>query len=237
MKNPQSLERAGSYLHLNLTRSGPGSPTPPAGLFVTLSREAGAGASSLARLVADHLNCNLAPGESLWRVFDGNLVESMLRELDYPESLARFLPEDAVSEIDSSIGEIVGLHPNLWGLVQQTNFLIRQLAGEGRCILIGRGANFATAALPHGLHVRLVGDSASRAEHMARHLRISPKQAAARNTRADNARRRYVQTHFDRDIDDPRAYDLVLNTTQIPLTEAASLLVHLIAARTPVEAA
>lgn len=235
--NHPSLEKAESYISLQFTRTGRGLPPPPAGLFVTISRESGAGASSLARLVADKLNCALEPGQTLWRVYDGNLVESMLHDLHYPPNLARFLPEDSISEIDSSIGELVGLHPNLWELVQHTNCLMRQLAGQGRCILIGRGANFATAGVPHGLHLRLVGDAGDRALHMARHRNQSTALAREMNAKADAARRRYVSVNFNRDIDDPTAYDLVVNTSTVPLAETAELLVDLIAARTPVEVA
>ena len=237
MNIPPNLERAQSYLNLQLTRRGRGLPPTPAGPFITLSREAGAGASSLARLVADQLNRTLEPGQTLWRVFDGNIVEAMLRDLDYPEHLARYLPEDSISELDASIGEIVGLHPNLWELVQQTNCLIRHLAGQGRCILIGRGANFATTAVPNGLHLRLIGDPHVRARHMAGLHRLSLPRALERNAKADAARRRYVKMNFNREVDDPAAYDLVINTSGVPLPEAAGTIVHLIHARTPVAAA
>lgn len=224
-------------MNLQLTHPGREFPIQPAGPFVTLSREAGAGASSLARLIANRLNTQLEPGETLWRVFDGNLVEAMLRDLDYPPALARFLPEDSISEIDASIGEMVGLHPNLWELVQHTNCLIRHLAGQGRCILIGRGANFVTAALPQGLHLRLTGQPSVRAQRMASLNHWSLEQALARNSKADAARARYVRMNFDRDINDPTAYDLVINTSSLPLPEAAQTLTQLIQSRTPVAAA
>ena len=196
-----------------------------------------AGSTSLARLIVDRLNTQLEPGQTLWRVFDGNLVEAMLRDLDYPEGLARYLPEDSISEIDASIGEMVGLHPNLWELVQHTNCLIRHLAGQGRCVLIGRGANFVTAALPQGLHLRLTGQPSVRAQRMASLNHWSLEQALARNSKADAARARYVRMNFDRDINDPTAYDLVINTSSLPLPEAAQTLTHLIQSRTPVAAA
>ncbi len=237
MNLPPNLEKAQSYLNLQLTRQGRGLPPRPAGPFITISREAGAGASSVARLIADQLNCSLEPGQTLWRIFDGNLVEAMLRDLDYPEHLVRYLPEDSISELDASIGEIVGLHPNLWELVQQTNCLIRHLAGEGRCILIGRGSNFATAALPNGLHLRLIGDPQTRARHMAGLHRLSVARALERNAKADAARRRYAKMNFNRDIDDPAVYDLVVNTSNVALAEVASMIVHLVHARTPVPAA
>lgn len=228
-----TLEKAEAYLNVHLARSGPGATSPARLPFVTLSREAGAGASSLARILADQLNAELRSDEPPWTVFDGNLVEAMLEANHYSVTLARFLPEDDVSEWSASVGEIVGLHPSLWELTQKTNELIRQLGRLGHCILIGRGSNFATAGLPGGVHVRLVGSPANRAVHVARLQQLELDEARNRNARSDLARRRHVRAVFNREVDDPIAYDLILNTDRIPLPEASRLITSLLATREP----
>jgi cytidylate kinase len=234
MKLIPHLEKAEAYLNVHLSRSGPGLPAQPVLPFVTISREAGAGASSLARLLADNLNSFLSPGDPPWTVFDGNLVEAMLEAHHYSKTLAQFLPEDDVSEVRSSVGELVGLHPSLWDLTQKTNELIRRLARLGHCILIGRGANFATAGLKQGVHLRLIGSPESRALHVASLLRMSIEDATARNMRADVARRRYVRQTFGRDIDDPAFYDLVINTDKVVLPEASRMIAAVLRTRQPV---
>jgi cytidylate kinase len=231
-----NLEKAQAYLHLQLSRSGPQLHARSAEPFVTVSREAGAGGSSLARKLADELNATLEADETPWTIFDGNIVEAMLDEHHYSSRLARFLPEDSVSEVHASVGELVGLHPNLWDLTQKTNALIRKLAQLGRCILIGRGSNFATADLEHGVHVRLVGSPAFRARQTATALGISQADAAAQNMRKDVARRRYVRATFNRDIDNPAAYDLVINTEHVTLAEAMTMVAKLVHARKPITA-
>lgn len=202
----------------------------PAGAFITLSREAGSGGSSLARLLARKLNSE-AGAEVSWSVLEGNLTTRMLRENRLPERIARFLPEDKVPEIHASIGEIVGLHPSLWDLVQKTNETSRQLAQRGQVILVGRGANFATAGMPGGLHVRLVASVEHRAKYLARLYNISEAEALIHNAKCDAARRRYVKTNFNAEVDDPAAYDLVINTGRVTLPEAAKLIAAQLAAR------
>lgn len=231
-----NLEKAQAYLNVHLSRTSPQLTAQSTEPFVTVSREAGAGGSSLARLLADELNTTLEPGEAPWTVFDGNLVEAMLDEHHYSTRLARFLPEDAVSEVHASVGELVGLHPNLWDLTQKTNALIRKLARLGHCILIGRGSNFATADLVHGVHVRLVGSPAFRARQTADALGLSQAEADAHNTRKDVARRRYVRATFNRDIDNAAAYDLVINTEHVTLAEGVNMVAKLVRARKPVAA-
>lgn len=231
MKATPVIERAGSYLNLHASRAGRNPDRSPPHLFVTISREAGAGATTLANLLAKRLNSDRPAEARRWRVFDGNLVEAMLRDRCYHDGLARYLPEDSFSEIDATVGELLGLHPNLWEMIQDTGQLIRRLAQEGHCILIGRGANFLTREIPGGLHVRLVGEPEDRARHMAIKLGITLQQARLRNQSADRARNRYTLKHFNRSVADPSGYDALFNTSQISPLEIRDWLLEVIRSR------
>lgn len=222
------FEKAEAYLNVHLTRSGPGGAASPVGPFVTISRESGAGGTSLARSLAERL-----PREEdshPWAVYSANLIEEMLRTNELPAHLARYLPEDRVSEIDAAVGELVGLHPSLWVLVQKTNELIRRLSRAGHAIILGRGGAFATEGIPHGVHVRLVAPVKWRAQRTARWLGMTQDGAATHNARRDAARQRYVRSTFDRDISDPTAYDLVINTAQVPVDTAVDIIAGFIRA-------
>ncbi|MEX2045221.1 MAG: cytidylate kinase family protein [Opitutus sp.] len=224
------VERAEAYLSIHLTHSGPSGPHPSEGPFVTISRESGTGGSALVQLLAEQLPRRIGHP---WVVYSGNLIEEMLRTNDLPPHLARFLPEDRISELDASIGEIVGLHPNLWDLVGKTNELIRCIARTGHAILLGRGAVFATADIPNGIHVRLVAPAKHRAARTARWLSIDFASAADHNTARDAARQRYVRSTFDRSITDPAAYDLVVNVARVPLESIVDLIGSFVAAHEP----
>ncbi|MBI5382991.1 MAG: cytidylate kinase-like family protein [Opitutae bacterium] len=230
-----SLEKATAYLNLQFANHGPGWSGQPEGPFVTLSRESGAGGSTLALALAQQLNAESTDG-ARWSVYNRNLIETMLQVHHLSPGLARFLPEDRISEVNASMGEILGLHPSLWELVQKTNALMCQLAREGRVIFVGRGANFATAAIAHGVHVRLIAPASHRARRMAQLHGLSEEAAAAYNARQDAARQRYLQANFSAEAGDPTAYDLTINTAQISLEEAAGMICQLVAARTPVHA-
>ena len=234
MKTHPGLETAGSYLNIQMGTTGTPWAGKPDGPFVTISRESGACGSSLARALALRLNAH-APAHAQWTVYTGNLIEEMLQNHNLSPRLARFLPEDKISEISASVGELVGLHPNLWDLVQKNNELIRRLARSGHAIFVGRGANFATELINHGVHVRLVGPAEHRARHMARLQQMNEAVTLAYNAKRDLARERYVRTNFNADIKDPTAYDLVIDTGRVHLTEASELIASLVHARTPVK--
>lgn len=202
------------------------------GPYVTISRESGAGGSSLARALAMRLNAD-HPGDKQWTVYTGNLIEELLQNNQLSPRLARFLPEDKIPELSAVIGELVGLHPNLWDLVQKTNAFIRHLARVGHAIIVGRGANFATTDIEHGVHLRLVSPVDFRARHMASLQQMDEADAVTYNAKRDHARERYVRTHFDANIANPNAYDLVIDTSRVHLTEATELVTSLVFSRSP----
>jgi cytidylate kinase len=223
MDNAPLFLSASSYLNAEWRGSRAPWTATPAGPFVTISREAGSGGSSLARLLARKFNA-AAPDGVAWHVFEDNLTPRMLKTNRLPASIARFLPEGRISGVQASMGEFVGLHPNLWELVQKTNETMRELARRGNVILVGRGANFATEGIPRGVHVRLIAPKKARAAYLTGRYGVTESEALRYNARCDHARHGYVKAYFNADDRDPSAYTLVLNTSRITLTEAARVI-------------
>jgi len=236
MITPSSLEKAETYLRLHLIDTGRRWTSKPTGPYVTVSREAGTNGSAFAAALAHELEGTSGECGAPWTVFDGELVEEMLRSARLSPGLARFLPEDRVSEFNSNLGEVLGLHPNLWELNQRAIALVRQLACAGHSILVGRGANFATSGIPHGLHLRLVGSVTFRAHHAAARFGLSRAQAMEQNREKDLARRRFVRSMFNTDVTEPAAYDILLNVESIPQAEAVRLVADLLLHRSQVPA-
>ena len=199
--------------------------------FVTISRESCSGGSMLAQLLAEKFNAG-SPVQEEWSLFGGNVIDQMLLTNHLPQDLARFMPEDKVPEVNATIGEIVGLHPSLWDLMQKTKSTMQRLAARGRVILVGRGANFATVGIPGGVHVRLVAPPLHRARYYAQRFGVSESAALLHNAKCDAARRRYVSAHFNAAVEDPSAYDLVINTAQVPLGEAVEMVASHVHAQT-----
>lgn len=198
--------------------------------FVTISRESGSGGTRLARALARLLNAE-TEDDAAWNIHDGTLVTTMLKENQMTTRLARFLPEDKVSELNASVGELVGLHPSLWDLIQKTNETLTKLARAGRAILVGRGANFATAEIPNGIHVRLVAPAPHRARYLSHLYGLPESEALSYNARRDAGQRRYVASVFGAKVAEHSAYDLVINTSRVSITEAAAQVASLVRAR------
>jgi len=225
----ESVERTKAYLDAHLGQRMPDSAhyVSSTGPYVTISRESGSGGTSFAQLLARRLNKD-HPNGPPWTVYDQDIVERMLRNQHLSPDLAQYLPEGKVWEVDALVREIVGLHPNLWHLVRQTNRLIQEMARNGRAIFVGRGSSFATSTIPHGLHIRLVAPPAIRAATTAARLKIPVDEAAGQHRRVDAARAAYVRSVFQADVADPAAYDIVINTGHVALATAVDLAVTLV---------
>jgi hypothetical protein len=191
---------------------------------VTFSRETGAGAHSVAELLATQLQkqggCDAKP----WMVFDRNLVEKVLEEHNLPASVGAFMGEERVSEINDTVEEFFGLHPPSWILIRKTAETILHLAELGNTILIGRGASVITNKLPDVFHVRLVAALEQRVATIQHLRRLKPNEARAVIRKEDRGRRAYLEKYFARNIDDPLLYHLVINTSLVHPEHAAAII-------------
>jgi len=223
------LEHGMSILKTRLEHPFPGAPggTSRAVLpFVTLSREVCAGATTLGRALLPKLNAQFGEDGQEWVLLDKDLVNYALTRHDLSERLARYLPEDQVSGIEATIGEIIGLHPSIWELEHQVAQTIVQLAHVGRFIFVGRAAHLLTQSLPGGFHVRLVAGKEARIRRYMELHGCSADEAEANLDQADLGRRRFVRSHFGKDVSDPHTYDLIINTDRISSGTAAALVLE-----------
>jgi cytidylate kinase len=225
--NPHaSLDKCLAFLDCQLDPKTAPAPrsTPLRYRTVTISRQSGSGGHVVAEKLAEFLQTN-APSESCaWTTFDRNLVEKVLEDHHLPKRLAKFMPEDHVSDISDAMDELFGLHPSSWTLVEQTAETILRLAELGNVILIGRAASVVTAKLDHVFHVRLVSSMDKRAEYLQDLEKISTKAAIQMLRREDRGRARYVSKHYGADINDPLLYHLVINTERVGYEQAAIII-------------
>jgi hypothetical protein len=212
-----------SYLETNRNSSlirGRRQPGPA----VTIAYQTGSGAHEIAQRLSGALQTEEPKGTVPWTVFDRHLVEKMLEEHELPKALAKFMPEDRRSFIQDTTEELVGLRPPSWVLVPKIAETILHLADAGHVIIVGRGANFITAHLPHVFHIRLIASLPKRIERVQRLNSLTPEEAAHFIRQEDRSRNRYAREHFHKSVDEALAYDLVLNTDRISFSDAVELI-------------
>ena len=239
MQTPGGLEHCLSFINCNLQPPGK-SPQPldprAEKRAVTISRQSGCGAHAVAEKLAARLQASTPPDAPPWTIYDQNLVEKVLVDHQLPGRLARFMPEDHVPAINDTMDQLFGLHPPCETLVRQTAETILRLVERGNVIILGRGAIALTAGKPGVVHVRMVASLEHRIAQMQRFENLPRKDAADRIHREDLGRQRYLKKHFNKDIDDPLLYHLVINTDWIALDDAARIMADLVLNRAAVTA-
>lgn len=192
--------------------------------FVTISRQTGAGGITIGNKLVELLNREDVKRTCPWMLFDKNLVEKVVEEHQFAKEVSKYMPEDKISELRDLVEEMFGLHPSEWTLVHRTSQTILHLAEMGNVILVGRGANIITRKLEHGVHVRLVSSIEKRIAHAQDYYQLSREEAKKMVEREDKGRKDYIKKHFEKDIDDPLFYDLVINTDHVSYDDAAQII-------------
>ena len=105
------------------------------------------------------------------------------------------------------------------------------VATMGNAVLVGRGANVLTESLTVGLHVRLIAPRDRRLQTLMDRHSLNRDEAARRMKEDDEGRRYYVKKHFNRNVDDPVVYDLVLNTDRLGYSAVSDLIAQALEAK------
>lgn len=191
---------------------------------ITISRQSGSGGHSVAERLIHILRARDPEPACPWTVFDRELVKKVLEDHHLPSRLEKFMPEDKVSEISDTMDELFGLHPPSSTLVHKAALTILHLAELGKVVIIGRGANVITSKLDYVFHVRLVGSLEHRVKYMEKLNGLNHHEALELVCHEDLGRKRYLKKYFNKNIDDPLLYHLVINTDIVSHEEAANLI-------------
>jgi hypothetical protein len=188
-----SLARQMSEIHANgeedLAKAGP---------FIAISRQFGCGGFSLGLLLLDLLNDDARPGES-WQIYHKEILDSLAQETDLaPDILERRRRQKPglLGNFFQSFSGKKGV-PSGLEIRNRMTAIIRELAIEGRCLLIGQGAVGATVDLPNGLSIRLEAPEDWRLKQIAFREALSETQAKIRIAE-EMEKREYLQKIYER---------------------------------------
>jgi len=190
--------------------------TGPRHNVITISREAGAKGTTIARAVGKLLG---------WPVYDHELLDRVGKEMGTHVDLVKLVDEKPMSWLEQCVVSLVSEY-NLSHDSYMVHLIatVRALGEEGNCVIVGRGANLI---LPHNqtLNVRLVGNLKNRIAHIQDKLKLSDKEAARWVEKTNKQRHDFVHNHFGKDVADLSNYDLGLNTSRLGVAECADTIV------------
>ena len=189
------------------------------GRYLSISREAGAGGSDIAQLVGQELG---------WEVLDKNLVDRVAERFRLSRTMLEQVDETPSSWIWDVLGtwmdQKIITHDKY---VARLGRVVLAAVRHGDVVLVGRGAQFL---LPRekGLAVRIIAPLKYRIAEIVRRKGVSQTDASRVVEETDLGRRDFVLNYFQKDIDDPHLYDLVINVEQIGPAAAVEQIVAVV---------
>jgi len=203
--------------------------------FVTISRQAGAGGTTLAQHLVERLNeVDRAPDRP-WTCWDRELVERVAADhhisqelIDSLEDVHRNWLEEFFTGL--SLGDDAE-QPDELAVYHRVAATVRALAQVGRVVLVGRGGVCITRNMPGGTHVRLVAPTKERVAFMVRKFNVSQELAAERVRVLDRNRESFYQRYWPTHPLSSEMFTVTLNTANLSEDQLAECLIPLVAPR------
>ncbi len=193
--------------------------------IITVSRDYGSGGGDVAQRVGKALE---------WRVIDRALLQEVARRMQAPEEEIAPLDEHVGGIIERIAGVFargVPEAPVMGGPDADTiAALERAVLHDALNILpfvvVGHGGQCFFSRRPDAFHVRIVAPRDVRIRRVGERKGLDLAAAGREVERHDAERKRYINPHFGCDANDPRLYNLQVDTGFFSLDEATHLILQ-----------
>lgn len=188
---------------------------------IVISRQFGSGGRKIGKLLSDKLKIPY---------YDMALIEeaSKRSEVSYEELLE--VDEKKVSPKWYAFPVEVGMeyqmkktpiNEELFSLQAE---IIKDLANQGPCIMIGRGADYILRGNARMLSVFVHADMKTKMDSVCSHYNVSREEGAAMIRRTDKQRSAYYNYYTEYRWGDIDNYDIVLNRTSLGVERCVQML-------------
>ncbi len=185
--------------------------TEKPGHVITLSSETGGGGGWIARILATDLKMNIVGSELIHKVAESaHMSDKVIKSLD----------EKSISLFDSLISsffEARHIWPNEY--LRHLSMVMHTNAEHGNVIIIGRGGCFILK--DKSFRVRIIAPEKARVEKVMRDRRMSESDALAFVRKYDEYQIGFMKKYFNEDINDPKHYDMMVNTEKVGIESAS----------------
>jgi CMP/dCMP kinase len=209
---------------------------------VTISRQFGAGGSSVAGIVAAELGAE---------VVDKTLIVEVARRLNITTGEVEAEEERPRPLLDRLVRSFSTLEPAMgagWAppypdplfdprkaVVELTEQVIHEVTAGGNVVIVGRGAGFCLHDVPNVFRVFLRAPEEFRVRTLIERLGLGEDAVRRKMHETDANRAAYIHQLYHKDWCDPEEYDLIVNTGRLGYQATAEVILR--ALREPVKLA
>lgn len=185
--------------------------------FITIAREPGSGGAPIAALVAKKLGFELV---------DDQLVEEIARKTKRRSAIIKEIDEKSRSKIEDLVHSLLNMeYLDEESYIQELVRAILTYAHQGRCVILGRGANFITP-FARGLHVSITAPKEVRVQRAMDYENLSRRRAENVLTKVEEERAKFVSQYFNSNTKQRNVFDLTLNTAYFSVPKATEIILE-----------
>lgn len=187
--------------------------------IITISREKSAGGLMIAEKLAKKLG-------KKWDYFDKDIVEKIAKESKTSPAKVEEIEEKPVSYFQEFLESLMA--DNIFTLNTYHKNLLKvlyEIGSRGNVIIVGRGANFI---FDNALKVRIIADKEQRIKWLMKYEKMSESAAKKDVEEADKERNKFVANLYNKDVTDPKNYDLTIKTSlSLPVEDAVDIIARI----------
>lgn len=195
---------------------------------ITIARGYGSGGRTIGQMLSERLNIEF---------YDRDLIKLASEESGINEALFGQSDEKAKAGLFSKKNVYKGemISPDKKAFTGEENLfnyqakVIKKLAEEKSCIIVGRCADYVLKDVKNVIRVFVYADEESCVKNVAEVKGILDRKEALKKIAAiDKERAFYYKSHTGRDWNDARNYDLCLNSGDLGFEKCAEIIVNYI---------
>ncbi len=196
---------------------------------ITVSRQFGTGSGDFCRALAQRLGFVL---------FDRELLSALARRMKTSEEVLDTYEKMRYGSQEFFLTSFAKRYAFLESeIIESKRYIaslkrvIRELTSLGKVILLGRGGQCILHGEPGCLHLRIVAETDYRLDRLGRleaYAANDRKQLLKLIRRKDDYRSDFTRKHFQRDINDPTLYHLVINFSLLPPEDTLTMVAGLV---------
>jgi cytidylate kinase len=205
-----------------------GQNTPRVGPVITISRERGCFAASLAKTLSDTLTRkNAQAGKDIpWRVISKEIIEESAKELKLSPELTQDLTNNNTRGFFENIAYFFSdsYYPSNVKVKNTLARFIINVASEGNVIIIGRAGEAHTKNFEKAFHIKLVAPFDWRVQQISNSSGKSLAEAKKEALDHDRIRKQF-RNYFEKDRPDVDYFDAFFNTSTMSEDEIVEMVI------------
>ncbi len=192
---------------------------------VTIAREYGSGGRVIGRLVADSLGM---------KFYDSELIQMTAAESGYTEEsvsekeqkISNALLHDLYSQYTAALNEAD--LPQIERLFNAEKKVIRQIASEGPCVIVGRLSNRILKDHPNALHIFISAAPDAKVRRVVKRDGLSEAQAAEKIKKVERERANYCKYFSKTSWNSVDNYDMTFRSDRYGIGETADMITEIV---------